>query len=365
MRRAQAGPLMITLLAFVAFAGGCASGRPKARETITLEGRLDRGSKLLAAKDYPSAIREFELVLKKRPDNLRAHLGLGLTYLHTTYYEGAEAQFNKALEIDPNSAEAHYGMGAVKFQQGYPDEAEPHFAKAIDIYPDYALAHYSLGVIWEKRGKDERAREHYEQAVSADPGLREALFNLGMLYSRNSMFVEAISTLVEVRALAPDSVPTRLALAELYRKTGQHEASLEEIAEAEKLASPNAMTFLQSGLTLLALDRIDEAEDSFRRGLDLEQDDTDLLLGLAEAQLRAESFREAELTVRQVLDKTPSSSVARFKLGVILAAMNRNETAVEELQKALQLDPDPPLAKAIAKLLERLGSGPAEDGEER
>lgn len=359
--RVPAAGVLVALAALSTLAGCASRGKPY-QGPSTVEERLERGSKLLAAKDYPSAIREFEGVLAVEPDNLRAHLGLGLTYLHTTYYEGAAGQFSRALSIDENSAEAHYGMGAVKFQQGDLAGAEPHFARAIEIYPDYALAHYSLGVIWERKGDDVRAQEYYEQAVLADPGLREAQFNLGLLYARTSQLNDAISALVEVRALAPDSAPTRLALAELYRKTGQNSASLAELNVAEELAPRDPRVYQQKGLTLLASDMLEEAESSLKKALSSEPDHYGSLLGLAEVQFRMRDLRASELTLRHAIDIDPTSALAKFKLGRALSALGRDAEAEETLKEALNLSSDQQMIQAVNALLDELEARPSQEG---
>ena len=340
---------------------GCAKRQRPVSHLTTLERHLKKGSRLLAAGSYPSAIKEFERALELEPDNLEAHLGLGLTYLHTTYYKGALEEFESALEIDEESAEGHYGMGAVKFQLGDTTDAEVHFKRTIVLEPDYALAYYSLGVINEGRGSDARAQEYYEGAVSRDPALTEAHYNLGVLYARTDQLNEAIGSFVEVKSLAPDLLEARIALAEAYRRTGKLDASLEELDYAYNLAPFDAEVHSRRGLTLLAMDMVDESASSFKKALTIQPDHYESLMGLAEAETRQGDVSRAELTLRRAVEADSSSIEARFKLALALAAQGRNSEAIEQLRQAVRLNPGPKALEKLETLLDKLQGEEAEE----
>jgi tetratricopeptide (TPR) repeat protein len=133
---------------------------------------------------------------------------------------------------------------------------------------------------------------------------------------------------------------------------------LKELDAAEKIVGLNPRVEQQRGLTLLAMNRLKEAEESFRSALASAPKQLGALLGLAEAQFLAGEPRVAELTVRQALDVEPSSAIARYRLGRYVAAQGRVKEAVEELMKALSLNPNPETAAAIRALLKELGAEP-------
>jgi tetratricopeptide (TPR) repeat protein len=342
------------MLIVLGFGQGCAPKHVPVSREVAIEHHLERGSRLLAASVYPSAIKEFEQVIAMDPDNLDGHLGLGLTYLHTTYYQGALSEFSRALELDDDSAEGHYGYGAAEFQLGDMAEAEVHFETAVALQPDYALALYSLGVISEKKGEDAMAQNYYEAAVASDPALTQAHYNLAILYEKTNRPNKAIDELLEVKSLAPDLLAARLVLGEAYRLTGQYPASLGELDYANKLEPRDPKVHYQRGMTLLAMDKLDEAITSFTKALALDPNYFDCLLALADVETRQGDLSRAELDLQRAVEADSTSVQARYRLGMALAAQDRNAEALDQLRHAIRLGPDAETAEKIQSLIEEL-----------
>src|SRR5581483_10944292 len=54
------------------------------------------------------AVKEFEEVLAKQPDNAIAHRGLGYAFLQKAEFQKSEEHFRKAVEFNTTDAQAHY-----------------------------------------------------------------------------------------------------------------------------------------------------------------------------------------------------------------------------------------------------------------
>ncbi len=82
-----------------------------------------------------SAIRNFNRLTKKDPDNPLGYLGRGFYYAEGDKHEKAEAEFDKAKELDPDNWHCHIGLGECYFVQDKFEEAEAAFKKAKDLHP--------------------------------------------------------------------------------------------------------------------------------------------------------------------------------------------------------------------------------------
>jgi len=86
--------------------------------------------------------------------------------------EGALADNLKALEIEPENVYAHIGIGVIKSEMGEFREAYDAFCRAITLEPRHARAYLLRGVLQIDRGYRETGRKDLLYAASL--GLKEA-----------------------------------------------------------------------------------------------------------------------------------------------------------------------------------------------
>lgn len=169
---------------------------------------MQRGRRLMGARDYPAAIEQLKIVLEIAPSdpNLRRTIGwaymatrqidsaiehlseavrlqddfvqarimLGFLMMRTNQLDQALDQYEQAIKHDPQNAGAHAGLAMVLAQRGDIDEAILACEKAAALDPDSADTHIVWGGALEQRGDMERAAEHYREALRVQPNHREA-----------------------------------------------------------------------------------------------------------------------------------------------------------------------------------------------
>jgi len=84
-------------------------------------------------------------------------------------YEEALREFGLALEVAPDSVRAHQGMGVTYLQTGRLEEAVEMFSKALALDPSYAIAYADRGIALDRMGRFEEALRDYRKAVEKDP----------------------------------------------------------------------------------------------------------------------------------------------------------------------------------------------------
>ena len=94
------------------------------------------------------------------------------------------------------------------------------------------------------------------------------------------------------------------------------------------------------GVALRALDRLDEAEESFRRALELDPDHQNALHNMAEMRKGQGRFADSVRWYREVLDIDPKSARANSGMGDALTRLGRHEEAIQTYRGIFEADPE-------------------------
>ena len=186
------------------------------------------------------------------------------------------------------------------------------WSHTVAVVPDHVSGHQILGraLIGEKRF--EEARQHLETAIRMRP---------------NS--VEAYRTLAEAQFIQ-----------------GQTERSLQTLDTALKVAPGSALTYYNRGIVLRALDRPEEAEASYRKGIELgllpdKQAEAWVSIGLI--YTKRSQFEQSIPYFQKAIEAIPYHFLARKNLGFAYVRTNRVADAVkvfEGLERENDADDD-------------------------
>jgi tetratricopeptide (TPR) repeat protein len=182
-----------------------------------------------------------EKLVKEHPQVAKYHQSLGASYLYYGRLDEAERHLQTALKLDPKDLDTRlfYGRALAekadspqRFQQ-----AERELRAVLNTAPQSVDAHAALGVLHFRQGRFARAAEELERATKLGNYEEKTLFFLGQSYLRLGRLPDGKKTLeryqrvsdqsrtiqhLENRILnAPDDLPARLRLAQLYHATGQ------------------------------------------------------------------------------------------------------------------------------------------------
>jgi tetratricopeptide (TPR) repeat protein/tRNA A-37 threonylcarbamoyl transferase component Bud32 len=243
-------------------------------------------------KHYAEAIRDFEIALRRKPDQFWAKCLQAICYIQTARPEAAKASLSGCIETDGDFAWLYllrgyasgqignrylsavkdspvHDAGVKKSAEHEFDEAEEDFAAAMDLLakaPDADLQFMFLmnrGLIRLQRDQFEPAASDYREAIrlKKDPSLAHA--GLAYVYQKQHKPAEAIDQFTQAIAVRPDWPPlyrgrAEVRLARTDSTPADRDAALADLAFAIKYEVP--------GKPERAMDHANRAKLFFRNG---------------------------------------------------------------------------------------------------
>jgi tetratricopeptide (TPR) repeat protein len=191
---------------------------------------------LLLDKHRPkTAVKEFQLALKKNKNLSRAYVGIGTAALEKWQFENVLKAADKALKINPNDPDAHLLRAVCYMQWRKFEKVPPILKKIFKVNPNHldalslaAAAHIRMydektaktyvdkvhkinktyvGLPtaigdWLSSGRQfDQAKTYYDQAIELDPKRADAWANLGLLYMQTGEEKKARSALEKAHEL--------------------------------------------------------------------------------------------------------------------------------------------------------------------
>jgi len=218
--------------------------------------------------------------------------------------------------------------------------AERDCRTLLDSAADDPDAIHLLGLIHRRRGDQAGAEAWLAKSLRLAPGRSEFRVNFGNLLRGTGRATQAEEQYRIAVGLEPGSRQARLALARLLLETGRPGAAADEASLLTARSPRDAEAWQVAGSAQRALGRLQDAESSFRRALDLRPDyavarhNLGALLG--QMQRAEESLRELEAAARLGV----GGRELHFNRARALLELGRLEESEAALRAALQAAPD-------------------------
>ena len=133
-------------------------------------------------KNYEQGIREFEMIIKLKPGDAKAHYHIGMGKYQMKDYYGALDALTTATGLNPQDTVGLLYAGLSKFYLGDFYGAIRFYDKAINQNPVFENAFYNRGTAKVKTEDYEGAITDFNRAILLKPDFFEAYNNRGNTY---------------------------------------------------------------------------------------------------------------------------------------------------------------------------------------
>jgi TolB-like protein/Flp pilus assembly protein TadD len=210
-----------------------------------------------------------------------------------------------------------------------------------DSYALLMQAQYFL--LRQTQGDQQKAFEYYHRAIDSDPmsavawaGLSRVIANLqelGELPWRKA-FSDALQSAERAVALDPQLAEAHIALGKVYLNLGHdYAAAKREFDKARGLDPENDVVLFWAADTALVAGDLANAEELLRQAVATDPLDGETYILLGQTYYYAGRFVEAEDSYRKALDLIPARPSLHSSLGLVLLAKGEHEEAIQEINR--------------------------------
>jgi len=130
---------------------------------------------------FEHAIREYETILEKDPQNAEALVQLGTLYYGLERFEMAEEKFKQALKIKPENVDVLVRLGNLYYDTNRPQEALRYYQQALKLNPKLSDVRVDMATMYRRLGKADEALKELRRVIADDPQHAVAYMNLGII----------------------------------------------------------------------------------------------------------------------------------------------------------------------------------------
>ncbi len=228
---------VVVVLLFSTFVAYC-QFRQRQKHRLS-EAHFKAGQKAYTQKKFDEAIKELSAAVKADPSSAHAWFWLGRSHTQMRNLHQAMSALRKARALAPRDTNALLGIGQVWMSLGKFDEAEKAFRDALAIDPNDPTTNRLLGqVIVQQAATPERieeAKQYLTCALQFRPGYSTAHYWLGRAYLRSQQTMEALSQFQAALKHNPFNIGARYHLGITYVKLGMKKEGERELAEFRRV----------------------------------------------------------------------------------------------------------------------------------
>jgi tetratricopeptide (TPR) repeat protein len=157
---------------------------------------IEKGWSKLSLGDHEGAEVALRKAIDLSPNDTQAQALLGWALMHQEKYDEALRVFQAVLSKQPDNSLARINIGYISFKKKSFADAIEHLSRAIRLDNDRKAtlyAHFYLGLVYLERDMFEDAQTFFEKTIVLGPNLIEAYYELGRAFWFNGQQDEALA----------------------------------------------------------------------------------------------------------------------------------------------------------------------------
>ncbi|PWE58000.1 hypothetical protein DEM27_02070 [Metarhizobium album] len=254
--------------------------------------------------------------------------------------EKPEQQIRTAAQ---GAAAVLFSVGSALNRQGADDAVALYLQASYALDPESADTLVLLGGLAENAEQPQRAIDFYRRVPQDSPMRRISELQLGMALAQTGDVDEAKKHLKSLIDSDPKDIRSYIAYGSVLSDAKDYAAMADNFDKAVEVIGPvpnrgNWTIFFQRGIAYERLKKWEQAEPNFRKALELNPDQPQVLnyLGYSWVDMNRNLDEGLEM-IKRAVELRPDDGYIVDSLGWAYFRLNRFEEAVNELERAAQL----------------------------
>src|ERR1700693_1329407 len=305
---------------------------------------VHRGQILARRGEAAAAVDALQQALKQDSTNAVAHYQLGLAFDMQQHPAQAEAELREAVSQRPDLTDASRALASLEMRRGDYDALTQTSQQIVNTAPAAPDGYLLRAVAEMNRKKFTEAEADMRKAAEVAPSNPTPYVQMGNLHQLQKQYPEAIKFYQEALDKDPASTDGLQGMMNTYLAQKQPDQAI-SAARAQIAKSPNTSGFWDLlGTALFQKKDFPASDGAFRKAVELDKNNSDALLKLAQVQAAEGSASQALATYQQSIKDHPREISFYLLAGMMYESQENFDQAKAMYQQALGIQPDNPLA---------------------
>ena len=289
--------------------------------------------------DYNYAIGILAHLVMLNPKSVSMAQKLANLYVKVKKPVQAKEIYEKILMQGNVNVDLYYEFAHICIMTNDTDKAEKILKKVVELNADHAQAHKDLGVIYLSKRLFDYAKDEFETSYKIAPDNFGIVFEYANYLHATTDFQKADEMYAKALEIEPENREA-LAFSALNKlHTNDYEKALAQINHAIAHSVHNAFMLYIAGKVRFVMKDFEGAKEFLIKSYELEKvEDVENLLGFCYMELG--NFGQANVIFENLLKDNPGNINLMLNRAKCFEGMNDRESALAELEKAVEIFPD-------------------------
>jgi putative PEP-CTERM system TPR-repeat lipoprotein len=283
------------------------------------------GAVALLEKDLDKADTLLQQAHTADPNNLQTQTMLGATNLYKGNLEAAHEHLSQVLKAQPALLPAIKLLASVQHKLKQPEEVIALLEPASRYYPNDAQLMAMLGTAYMQVKRFEEGSALMSKAIEISPDLASYRTQLALGLLAQGKTGEAIHELESTTGMEQEFVQADVLLVLSHINKKDYDKALEASMALEKKSPDNPVSYNLTGLAYLIAGKKDEAEQRFKKALQIDPNFITAHANLARLAMQKDDIEQAKKQLEEALKKAPKNTTVL--LGLADIAKRKGELA--------------------------------------
>jgi tetratricopeptide (TPR) repeat protein len=271
----------------------------------------------------------------------------GRDFYTNAQYQQALSRVDAALAVNPYFREALLLRGKIYYKLQEPGKAEKIWNDLYKQDVSWIPVLSILGNLAAEKKDFDKSLEFYQKIIALDSLNQEARLQIAKIYTGKSMFAEAEPYLLEVKRANPLNSTLYFLYGDFYMKQGKNSLALENYLKSRDL-NPDFPEVNARIAVLMKKNGAENAEEYYlNQAVDLDRANLDYYAGLARFYIGKKEWSRVQNIYAKIEPRFNDNSLFYYNYGVIEDLMGRTNSALQHLQRALQLNSEDPFIQML------------------